>query len=116
MLIVREYWIDLVTTFLAARNSVVGIATRYKVDGLRIKSRWGRDFPQIFGPALGPTQPLVQRVSGPFPGVKRPGRGVDHPSQSSAEVKERVELYFPSGSSWPFLGWPLPIFLDSDIA
>jgi hypothetical protein len=27
-----------------------------------------------------------------FPGVKRPGRGVDHPSPSSAEVKERVEL------------------------
>jgi hypothetical protein len=28
------------------------------------------------------------RVS--FPGVKRPGRGVDHPPPSSAEVKERV--------------------------
>jgi len=44
------------------------------------------------------------RVS--FPGVKRPGRGVYHPPQSSAEVKERVELYLytPSGSSWPVLG------------
>jgi hypothetical protein len=31
--------------------------------------------------------------TGSFPGVKRPGRGVDHPPQSSAEVKERVELY-----------------------
>jgi hypothetical protein len=29
-----------------------------------------------------------------FPGGKeRPGRGVDHPLTSSAEVKERVELY-----------------------
>jgi hypothetical protein len=27
-----------------------------------------------------------------FSGVKRPGRGVDHPPPSSAEVKERVEL------------------------
>ena len=37
------------------------------------------------------------RVS--FPGVKRPGRCVDHPPPSSAEVKERVELYLyiPSG-------------------
>ena len=28
-----------------------------------------------------------------FPGVKRPGRGVDHPLPSSTEVKERVNLY-----------------------
>ena len=41
-----------------------------------------------------------------FPGVKRPGRGVDNPPPSSAEVKERVELYIcsPSGPSWPVLG------------
>jgi len=31
--------------------------------------------------------------TGSFPGVKRPGRGVDHPPPSSAEVNERVELY-----------------------
>jgi len=31
--------------------------------------------------------------TGSFIGVKRPGRGVDHPPTSSAEVKERVELY-----------------------
>jgi hypothetical protein len=31
------------------------------------------------------------------PGVKRPGRGLEHPPpQSSAEVKERVELYIYS--------------------
>jgi hypothetical protein len=44
--------------------------------------------------------------TGSFPGVKRPGRGVDHPPPSSAEVKERVELYIysPSGPSWPVLG------------
>ena len=36
-----------------------------------------------------------------FLGVKRPGRGVDHPPLSSAEVKEKVEvyIYFPSGPS-----------------
>jgi len=31
--------------------------------------------------------------AGLFAGVKRPGRDVDHPSQFSAEFKERVELY-----------------------
>ena len=38
--------------------------------------------------------------TGSFPGVKRPGRGVDHPSPSSAEVKKIVELYLYS----PFVG------------
>ena len=44
--------------------------------------------------------------TGSFLGVKRPKRGVDHPSPYSAEVKERVEvyLYSPSGPSWPILG------------
>ena len=48
---------------------------------------------------------------GSFPGVKRPGRGVDHPPLYTAEVKERVELYLysPSGSSWPVVGWTLPL-------
>jgi hypothetical protein len=34
--------------------------------------------------------------TGFFPGVKRPGRCVDHPPPSSAEVKERVDLYLYS--------------------
>ena len=48
---------------------------------------------------------------GSFPGVKRPGRGVDRPSLSCAEVEGRVELYIcsSSGTSWPVLGWPLPL-------
>jgi hypothetical protein len=47
-----------------------------------------------------------------FPSVLLyPVRGVDHPHSSRAEVKERVELYLysPSGSSWPLLGWNLPL-------
>jgi hypothetical protein len=48
--------------------------------------------------------------TGSFPGVKRTGRGVDHPPLHSAAVKERLELYLYStfGPSWPFLGWTLP--------
>ena len=35
-----------------------------------------------------------------FPGVKWPGRDVNHPPLSTADVKERVELYLysPSGN------------------
>jgi hypothetical protein len=49
---------------------------------------------------------LLYNGYGYFPEVKRPGRGVDHTSPSSAEVKERVGLYLysPSRSSWPVLG------------
>jgi len=37
---------------------------------------------------------------------KRLGHDIDHPSPSSAEAKERVQLYrySPSGPSWPVLG------------
>jgi hypothetical protein len=47
--------------------------------------------------ALGPTQPPIQLVPGALSlGVKRPGREADHLPQSSAEVKELVQLYLHS--------------------
>ena len=36
-------------------GSSVGIATGYWLDGPGIESRWGRDFPHLSRPALGPT-------------------------------------------------------------
>ena len=58
----------------------------------------------------GPPSLLYNGYRVSFPGVKRPERGVNHPLSSSAEVKERVELYLysPSGPSWPVLGRTLP--------
>jgi hypothetical protein len=95
------------------RDSVVGIATRYELDGPGIESRWGRDFQQLSRPAPGAHPASCTMGTGSFPGVKRPGRSVDHPPPSSAEVKERVELYFysPTGPSWPVLWWILPLLL-----
>jgi hypothetical protein len=82
------------------RHSAVGIATRYD-------RNWrGRDFPHPSRLELGFTQPAVKWVPGIFRGVKRPARGANHPSLSSAEVKESVELYlyYPSELSWPVTG------------
>ena len=45
---------------------------------------------------------LIWMGTGSFPGIKLPGRGVDHPPPSSAEVQERVELYF-SSCLWAFM-------------
>ena len=89
-----------------SRDSSVGIAIQYGLDGLGIESRRELDFPYPSRPNLGPHPASCTMGTESFPGVKWPGRGVDHPLPSSAEVKERVELYFyppPSGPTWPFL-------------
>jgi hypothetical protein len=52
------------------RNSVVGIANRYGLDGTGIESRWRRDFLHPFRPALGLTQLPVTWIPGLFPGDK----------------------------------------------
>jgi hypothetical protein len=77
-------------------GSVVGIATAYGLEGPGIESRWGRDFPHLSRPALRPTQPPVQWVPGLSRGKVRPGRDADPSPTSSAEFKNRVELYLYS--------------------
>jgi len=88
------------------RDSSVGIATRYGLDGPGIESRWEArvSAPVQTGPGAHPASYTMGTEY--FPGVKRPGRGVDHLPLSSAEVKERVELYLysSSGPSWPVIG------------
>ena len=59
------------------RDSSVSIATRYGLDGPGIECRWGKIFrTRPDWPWSPPNSYTVG--TGSFPGVKRPGRGVDH--------------------------------------
>jgi hypothetical protein len=61
------------------------------LDGSGLHFRYGKETlisSKIPRPPLGPTQPLLQWVPGrDFPGVKRPGREVNHATPSTAEAK-----------------------------
>jgi hypothetical protein len=80
-------------------DSSVDIATRYGLDGPGTESRCGVKFsaPVQTGPGAHPASYTMGTVS--FPGVKRPGRGADHPPPFSAEVKEVIPLL----SLWAFV-------------
>jgi hypothetical protein len=69
--------------------------------GIRLPARGFFSFAIAFRPPLGPTQPPVQRAHGSLsPGIKRPGREIDHSPPSSAEIKnDGVTLPLPLMSS-----------------
>jgi len=70
------------------RVSAVGIATRYGLDVPGIESRWGARFsaPVQTGPGAYPASYTMG--TGSFPGLKRPGRGVDHPPHLAPRLKK----------------------------
>jgi hypothetical protein len=84
------------------RNSAVGIATRYGLEGQGIETRWEAKFSAAVhaGPEAHPVS--YTRGPGSVLWVKRPGLGVDH-TPTSADLRERLELHLYS-PSWPVLG------------
>jgi hypothetical protein len=70
------------------RDSSVGIATGYGLDGPGIESRWGARFFAHVQTDPGAHPAYCTRGTGSFPGVKRPGRDADHPPPSGTEVKK----------------------------
>jgi hypothetical protein len=97
---------------IGGRDSSVGIATCYGLDGPRIESRWGAIFSAPVQTGCGVDPASYSMGTESYPGLKRPGRGV-YPPPSCAEVKERVELYLYSlsGPSWSVVGGTVPIIV-----
>ena len=77
-------------------QSVLRLATGWTVQG---SNSGGASISAPFQTGSGVHTTPNTMGTGSFPGVKRPGRGVDHPTPSGVEVEGRVELYFcsPSG-------------------
>ena len=104
-------WEDRVICVLYVVISWAGIATQCGLDGPGVESWWWWWWGARFSTPI-QTSPGVHPASYTmgtryFLGVKWPGSGFDHPSPSSAEVKERVQIYLysTSGPLWPFIGW-----------
>ena len=65
--------------------SVDGIATHYGLDGPGIESRIFRTHPDR---PRGPPSLLYNGYRVSFPGIKRPGRGVDYPPHLAPKLKK----------------------------
>jgi hypothetical protein len=72
-------------------QSVYRLATGWTVRGSNPSGRVIFSAPIPTGPGAHPASYTMD--TGSFQETKRPGRGLDHPPPSTAEVKERVELY-----------------------
>ena len=73
--------------YIHKSSSSVGIATRYRLDGLGIESWWRRYFPHPSRPALEPTQPPTQ-LAPVLSWLIRPEPGDDHTPHIASRLKE----------------------------
>jgi hypothetical protein len=78
----------LLLLLLLSKDSSIGIATAYRLDGPGIESRWGTRFsaPVQTGPRAHPASYTMG--TGPFLGVKWPWFGVEHPSLLTSRLKK----------------------------
>jgi hypothetical protein len=92
------------------RNRAVGIATRYGLDGAWPNPSGGQTALASSDRHTGPCSLLWNGHWFSFPGVNRMEHGANHPSPSSADFKDRAELFLfsPSRPSLPVLWRRLP--------
>ena len=81
------------------RDSSVGIAIRYGLDGPGIEYRWRARFSAPVQTDTGAHPASHTMGTGSYPGIKRPGRDVDHPLPLTPTLKKEQ-----SYTSTPTLG------------
>jgi hypothetical protein len=87
-----------VLPFNVGRESEIGIAIRYELDGPGIISRWVRYFSLPSRPTVGPTHPPVKLVPFLFPGDKAAGAWYWPPYYHVIFVPETKYLFWSSGN------------------
>ena len=102
-----KYFIQVPNPKCMDRNSSVGIATHYGLHGLGIESGGTRfSTPVQTDPGAHPAS--YTTGTGSFPGVKRLGRGVDHPPHLPPRLKKsRAIPLLPLWTFVDFLWWTL---------
>ena len=111
---VKHFWLlsdkqsDNISPLFCKKRTIDSDLLRAGRAGDRIPVRSRFPAPVETGPGAHPASYTMG--IGSVSGLKRLGRDVNRPPLSSAEVKERVELYpcSPSGPLWPVLGRTLP--------
>jgi hypothetical protein len=89
--------------YIVSRASVVGIVTGYGLDDREIGVPSPRRVSTSCIPAVGPTQPPIQRAPWALSsGLKRPGREPDHLPLTSAEIKKM----------WSYTSTPPYVFME----
>jgi hypothetical protein len=69
-------------------DNVVGTGTRYELDGPGIESRWEARFSSDAQTGRGAHTASYTLGTGSSPGVKRPGRGIDHSPPLAPSLKK----------------------------
>jgi hypothetical protein len=85
-----------------SQDSIVGVATCYRLQGLEIKSWWGQDFPHPTRLALGPTQLPAWCVRGLFRKGKVAREWFWPSTPIYCQDKEKVRA-IPLLPLWPFM-------------
>ena len=78
----------IIIIIIVGRNSAGGIATRYGLDYPMIESQWGATISASVQTGPGDHPASYTMGIGSFPGVKRPGLGIDHPPHLAPNLRK----------------------------